>query len=242
MLHLLQQGEKLRPFICDTTKLLNEAYSKGESILLEGQLGALRDPDHGIFPYSTSSSTLAGFAAIGAGLPPYAISKINCVVKAYSSCVGTGPFVSELFGTQAEELRKRGGDAGEFGATTGRPRRVGWLDAVATRYGCMVQGATEVTLTNLDVLGYLDKIPVCVAYKLEDGTITDQFPVSEKLDKATPVIREFEGWKSDLSQARSFDELPEAAQQYVHYIESAVNVKIKYVSIGPNRTQLITKE
>ncbi|MCY9663083.1 adenylosuccinate synthase [Paenibacillus chondroitinus] len=236
---LLEQGEKLRPFVCDTTTMLHNAYVNGESILLEGQLGALRDPDHGIYPYSTSSSTLAGFAPVGAGLPPYAIKKVMAVVKSYSSCVGTGPFVSELDGIEADELRRLGGDAGEFGATTGRPRRVGWFDVVATRYGCMIQGATEVALTNLDVLGYLDTIPVCVGYELQDGTITADFPVSAKIDKAKPILQQHKGWKCDISKARSFDELPIAAQQYVAFIESAINVPIKYVSVGPRREQLI---
>lgn len=238
---LLGHAEKLRPFVCDTTIMLHQAYEKGERILLEGQLGALRDPDHGIYPYSTSSSTLAGFAPVGAGLPPYAISKVMAVVKAYSSCVGTGPFVSELNGTEADELRRLGGDAGEFGATTGRPRRVGWFDAVATRYGCMIQGATEVALTNLDVLGYLASIPVCVGYELEDGTITKDFPVTPKMEKAKPVLRQLKGWTCDISKARSFDELPIAAQQYVEFIESAIHVKIKYISVGPRREQLISR-
>lgn len=239
---LLEQAEKLRPFVCDSSALLHEAYTNGDTILLEGQLGALRDPDHGIYPFSTSSSTLAGFAPVGAGLPPYAITNIMAVTKAYSSCVGAGPFATELDGAEAEELRRRGGDAGEFGATTGRPRRVGWFDAVATRYGCRVQGATEVALTNLDVLGYLDEIPVCVGYELEDGTVTEQFPVSAKLDHAKPILKSLPGWKSDISGARSFDELPEAAQQYVLFIELLIRVKIAYVSVGPKREQLITRD
>ncbi|MDR9854167.1 adenylosuccinate synthase [Paenibacillus sp. VCA1] len=238
---LLEMGEKLRPYVVDTTQMLNEAYRSGASILLEGQLGALRDPDHGIYPFSTSSSTLAGFATVGAGLPAQAITDVVAVVKAYSSCVGAGPFVTELDGAEAEELRRRGGDAGEYGALTGRPRRVGWFDAVATRYGCMVQGATEIALTNLDVLGYLDQIPVCAAYELEDGTVTDQFPVTSMIDGAKPVLQYFEGWKCDISGARTFEELPEAARRYVEYIESAVQVKAKYVSVGPRRDQLISR-
>ncbi|SFJ44637.1 Adenylosuccinate synthetase [Paenibacillus sp. UNC496MF] len=241
MSDLLSQAEKLRPFVCNTTSMLHEAYNNGESILLEGQLGALRDPDHGIYPFSTSSSTLAGFAPVGAGLPPFAIMKVIAVVKSYSSCVGAGPFISELNAVDADELRRRGGDAGEYGATTGRPRRVGWFDAVATRYGCMVQGATEVALTNLDVLGYLNTIPVCTGYELQDGTITDQFPVSAKLHKAKPILHHFQGWKCDISNVRSFDELPETAKQYVEFIESAINVRITYVSIGPRRDQLIER-
>ncbi|OZB95189.1 adenylosuccinate synthase [Paenibacillus sp. XY044] len=239
---LLEQGEKLRPFVCDTTQMLNEAYRKGEGILLEGQLGALRDPDHGIYPFSTSSSTLAGFAPVGAGLPPYAISQVVTVVKGYSSCVGAGPFVTELAGEEAEELRRRGGDAGEYGVLTGRPRRVGWFDAVATRYGCMIQGATEIALTNLDVLGYLDQIPVCVGYQLADGTVTDRFPVSAKLDEAKPVLHHFKGWNCDITGIRSFEELPEAAKRYIDVIEVATRVKVKYVSVGPKRDQLISRD
>ncbi|OOC61302.1 adenylosuccinate synthase [Paenibacillus ihbetae] len=239
---ILNQAEKLRPFIRDTSRMLHDALAKGESILLEGQLGALRDPDHGIYPYSTSSSTLAGFAPVGAGLPTYAITNIIAVVKAYSSCVGAGPFVSEMDGPDAEELRRRGGDAGEYGVTTGRPRRVGWFDVAATRYGCMVQGANQVALTNLDVLGYLDQIPVCVGYKLQDGTITDQFPVSAQLDHVQPIFDYYPGWKCDISAAKSFDELPHNAQQYVDFVESAVNVKVTYVSVGPKREQLIARD
>jgi len=241
MYKILNQAEKLRPFIRDTSTMLHDAHANGESILLEGQLGALRDPDHGIYPYSTSSSTLAGFAPVGAGLPTYAITNIIAVVKAYSSCVGAGPFVSEVDGSDAEELRRRGGDAGEYGVTTGRPRRVGWFDVVATRYGCMVQGANQVALTNLDVLGYLDQIPVCVGYKLQDGTITDQFPVSAQLDHAEPIFDYYPGWKCDISAAKSFDELPRNAKRYVEFVESAVNVKVTYVSVGPKREQLITR-
>jgi len=239
---LKAQGEKLRPYVVDTTQMLNDAYRNGKTILLEGQLGALRDPDHGIYPFSTSSSTLAGFATVGAGLPASAIDSVVAVVKAYSSCVGAGPFVSELEGEEAEQLRRRGGDAGEYGALTGRPRRVGWFDAVATRYGCMVQGATEIALTNLDVLGYLDQIPVCVAYELQDGTVTDRFPVSAELEHAKPVIQTFEGWKSDISQARTFEELPEAARRYIAFIEASVQAKAKYISVGPRRDQLITRD
>lgn len=238
---LLEQAEKLRPYICDTTTMLHDAYRNGEAILLEGQLGALRDPDHGIYPFSTSSSTLSGFAPVGAGLPAYAIKKVMAVVKAYSSCVGAGPFVTELTGIEADELRRRGGDAGEYGAVTGRPRRVGWFDAVATRYGCLLQGATEIALTNLDVLGYLDQIPVCVGYELADGTVTDQFPVTAKLDSAKPLLQLLPGWSCDLSHVRSFDDLPEAAQQYVLFIEKAAQVQVTYISIGPRREQLMQR-
>lgn len=238
---LLEQAEMLRPYVCDTSKLLHDAYRNGETILLEGQLGALRDPDHGIYPFSTSSSTLAGFASVGAGLQPYAITRIIAVVKAYSSCVGAGPFVSELEGEDADELRNRGGDAGEFGATTGRPRRMGWFDAVATRYGCMLQGATEVALTNLDVLGYLEEIPVCAFYEIEGEIVKDSFPVTAKLESARPVLKRLPGWGCDISDVRKFEELPEAAQQYVHFVESSIGVKVGSVSVGPSREQLIMR-
>ncbi|RJE89683.1 adenylosuccinate synthase [Paenibacillus sp. 1011MAR3C5] len=236
---LLELGERLLPFVCDTTAMLQQAYKEQQSILLEGQLGALRDPDHGIYPYSTSSSTLAGYAPVGAGLPAYALTNVLAVVKAYSSCVGAGPFVSEIEGAEAEQLRLRGGDAGEFGVVTGRPRRVGWFDAVATRYGCMVQGATEVALTNLDVLGYLDSIPVCIGYQLNDGTMTKQFPVNAKLEGAKPVLKELPGWRCDISGAQAFHELPVEAQQYVQLIEEEIGVKISYLSTGPRREQLM---
>lgn len=239
MMRLREQADRLAPLICDTTSLLREAYMNGEPILLEGQLGALRDPDHGIYPFSTSSSTLAGYAPVGAGLPAYAITEVIAVIKAYSSCVGAGPFVSELEGEEADELRRRGGDAGEFGATTGRPRRMGWFDAVATRYGCMLQGATTAALTNLDVLGYLDEIPVCAAYELVDGSVTDRFPVTSALDGAKPVLRRLPGWKCDISHIRSFDDLPESAKAYVAFIESAAGEKISMISVGPRREQVI---
>ncbi|CAH1198911.1 Adenylosuccinate synthetase [Paenibacillus plantiphilus] len=241
MIKLIEQAESLAPFVCDTTELLQKAYREGESILLEGQLGALRDPDHGIYPFSTSSSTLAGFAPVGAGLPAYSVTNVIAVVKAYSSCVGAGPFVSELEGSEADELRRRGGDAGEYGATTGRPRRMGWFDAVATRYGCMIQGATEAVLTNLDVLGYLDEIPVCTAYQLADGTITDRFPVTPKLHTAQPLLTRLPGWKCDISQVKQFHALPQSAKQYIDYIESSIGVKIKTVSVGPRREQVIER-
>jgi adenylosuccinate synthase len=237
---LLDVAEKLKPFVCDTTVLLQEAWRNGESILVEGQLGALRDPDHGIYPYSTSSSTLAGFATVGAGLPPYAIDRVIAVTKAYSSCVGAGPFVTELFGSEAEELRRRGGDAGEYGATTGRPRRVGWFDAVATRYGCAVQGATEVALTNLDVLGYLDEIPLCTAYETETGR-TDHFPAGRLLETAKPVLERLPGWKTDISNARSFEELPAKAQAYVERIEELIGVPVRQISVGPRREQMFAR-
>jgi adenylosuccinate synthase len=235
---LLQDAEQIKPFVCNTTIMLHSALARGETILVEGQLGALRDPDHGIYPYSTSSSTLAAFAAIGAGLPPYAIQRIVGVVKAYSSCVGAGPFVSEIAGSEADELRKRGGDAGEYGVNTGRPRRMGWFDAVATRYGCMLQGATEVVLTNLDVLGYLTEIPVCTAYELDDQ-MTDDFPASVLLDRVKPIIERLPGWLSDISAIREFDKLPVQAQNYVSYVEQQIGVRIPCISVGPNREQMI---
>ncbi|MBD2848063.1 adenylosuccinate synthase [Paenibacillus sp. IB182496] len=238
--HLLRQAERLRPLVGDTTELLGAA-ARQAPVLLEGQLGALRDPDHGIYPYVTSSSTLAGYGTVGAGLPPGAISRVITVVKAYASCVGAGPFVSELSGEEADELRRRGGDAGEFGATTGRPRRVGWFDAVATRYGCAVQGATDTALTNLDVLGYLDAIPVCTAYRLADGTRTTQFPVTAALAGARPILDYLPGWQCDITGARRYDELPEAARHYVRFIEQATGRKVSFVSNGPHREQLIAR-
>jgi adenylosuccinate synthase len=215
---LLQQGEAIRPYLCDTTALLHDAMAAGKRILLEGQLGALRDPDHGIYPFSTSSSPLAGFATVGAGLPPTAIKQVVAVVKAYSSCVGAGPFVTEIAGAEAEELRRRGGDAGEYGATTGRPRRMGWFDAVATRYGCRLQGATEVALSLLDVLGYLEEIPLCTAYRV-DGAETTHFPLTATLEGATPVYESLPGWQCDISQVRTWSDLPAHAQAYVRRIE-----------------------
>lgn len=241
MAQLQEEAEQLAPYVANTTEILQEAYANGETILLEGQLGALRDPDHGIYPYSTSSSTLAGFAPVGAGLPAAAITNVIAVTKAYSSCVGAGPFVTELDGPVANELRTRGGDAGEFGATTGRPRRMGWFDAVATRYGCLMQGATEVVLTNLDVLGYLDEIPVCVAYELENGEITDKFPSTNKLYSAKPILKQLPGWKCDLSQTTEYEDLPEQAKRYIDFIESCIGTKIATVSVGPRREQVITR-
>lgn len=238
---LLELAEKLRPFVDDTTVLLHEAYESGKTILLEGQLGALRDPDHGIYPFTTSSSTLAGYASVGAGLPPYAIASVIAVVKAYSSCVGAGPFITELHGDEAETLRRLGGDSGEYGATTGRPRRVGWFDAVATRYGCRLQGATTIALTNIDVLGYLTEIPVCIGYQLPGSieAVTKHFPVSAKLDEARPVYRALPGWQSDISGARRLSELPAAARGYIAFVEETTGVKVGCVSVGPRREQTI---
>jgi len=237
---LLQQGAAIKPFLCDTTTLLHEAMSAGQQILLEGQLGALRDPDHGIYPYPTSSSPLAGFAAVGAGVPPYAIERVIAVAKAYSSCVGAGPFVTELTGQAAHELRERGGDTGEYGATTGRPRRMGWFDAVATRYGCRVQGATEVALTLLDVLSFLSEIPLCVAYTI-DGEETRRFPVPAQLEKAKPVWEVMPGWQCAIAEVRRFTQLPAPARAYVERVEELIEVPIRWISVGPRREAMIER-
>ena len=237
---LMEHAKRLAPYLCDTTTLLHNSLKDGKRVLAEGQLGALRDVDHGISPYTTSVSTLAGYASVGAGLPPSAIRRIVAVTKAYSSAVGEGPFVVGLEGAAADELRRRGGDAGEYGVVTGRPRRVGWFDAVATAYGCMLQGATEAALTNLDVLGYLDAIPVCTAYRIE-GRDTDRFPVTAKLGGAEPVYERLPGWKTDISGIRRYEDLPFAAQDYVLYIEKRIGVPIRWISVGPRREQLIDR-
>mgnify|MGYP006113372843 FL=1 len=229
---------RLIPYICDTTVLLHDAIKADKNILLEGQLGALRDPEHGIHPFTTSSSTLAGYACVGAGIPPYAIEKVIAVTKAYSSCVGAGPFVTELPGADGDELRELGGDAGEYGATTGRPRRVGWFDAVATKYGVRLQGATDVVLSLVDVLGYLDEIPICTAYDVNGETVTD-FPVGRALDVAKPVYETMPGWKSDVSEIREYEELPAAARDYVEKVESLIAAPITMISVGPSRDALI---
>jgi adenylosuccinate synthase len=238
--HIREMLDRVAPHVTDTTTLLLDALQAGKTILLEGQLGTLRDPDHGIYPYPTSSSPLAGFAAVGAGLPPWAITRILAVTKAYSSCVGAGPFVTELQGAEAEELRKRGGSAGEYGATTGRPRRVGWFDCVATLYGCKVQGATEAAITNLDVLSYRDAIPVCTAYRREGKTST-LFPVSRLLEKCAAVYEELPGWKTDITAARSFEDLPQRAKDYVLFIEKRIATPITWISVGPHRDQIIRR-
>lgn len=238
---LYQTAEPLLPYLTDTTTLLHNALRTGKRILLEGQLGALRDPDHGIYPYPTSSSPLAGFATVGAGIPPYAITEIVAVTKAYSSCVGAGPFVTELFGAEAEELRWRGGDAGEYGATTGRPRSVGWFDAVATRYGCMVQGATAVALTNLDVLSYLDEIPICTAYTINGRQRTD-FPITGELTGAIPQFVTLPGWCEDIRACSDYANLPTNAKRYVETVETQIGVPIRYISVGPERNALIARE
>ena len=236
-----EYAEMVRPFVCHSTTFLQEALAQDKNILLEGQLGSLKDTDHGIYPMVTSSNTLAGYGSVGAGLPPYAITDVVTVVKAYSSAVGAGPFVSEIFGDEAEELRNRGGDGGEYGATTGRPRRVGWFDAVATRYGCWMQGATEVVLTVLDPLGYLPEIPVCVAYEL-DGETTKAFPNTTELYKAKPVLEYLPGWQCDITGIRRFEELPAEAQNYVNTIEKLIGFPITMVSNGPGRDDIILRD
>lgn len=238
---LIEYREMITPYVADVSLFLHDALKEGKTVLLEGQLGTLKDPDHGIYPMVTSSSTLAAYGAIGAGLPPYEIKDIVTVVKAYSSAVGAGAFVSEIFGEEADELRKRGGDGGEFGATTGRPRRMGWFDAVATRYGCRLQGATEAALTVVDALGYLDEIPMCVGYEI-DGEVTNDFPVTYKLEKAKPVFKKFKGWKCDIRGIRNYDELPKECRDYIEAIEAEIGVPITMVSNGPKRHDIILRE
>jgi adenylosuccinate synthase len=235
---LMEYKAMVAPYVCDVSSYLYDAIRQGKQILLEGQLGSLKDPDHGIYPMVTSSSTLAAYGAIGAGIPPYEIQKITTVVKAYSSAVGAGAFVSEIFGEEADELRRRGGDKGEFGATTGRPRRVGWFDAVASRYGCRIQGATEVALTVLDVLGYLNELSICVGYEI-DGEIVKDFPVTWKLDRAKPVYRKLPGWKCDIRGIRRYEELPTECRAYIEAIEEEIGVPITMVSNGPGRDEII---
>ncbi len=238
---LHQYRDMAAPYVCDVSSFLDKALKEGKTVLLEGQLGTLKDPDHGIYPMVTSSSTLAAFGAIGAGLPPYEIKQIVTVCKAYSSAVGAGAFVSELFGEEAEELRRRGGDGGEYGATTGRPRRVGWFDCVASKYGCRLQGTTDVAFTVLDVLGYLDEIPVCVGYEI-DGQITTDFPVTSKLEKAKPVLEKLPGWKCDIKGIRKYEELPENCRHYIAFIEERIGYPITMVSNGPGRDDIIYRD
>lgn len=238
---LIEYREMITPYVADVSLFLHDALKEGKTVLLEGQLGTLKDPDHGIYPMVTSSSTLAAYGAIGAGIPPYEIKDIVTVVKAYSSAVGAGAFVSEIFGEEADELRKRGGDGGEFGATTGRPRRMGWFDAVASRYGCRLQGATEAALTVVDALGYLDEIPMCVGYEI-DGEVTKDFPVTYKLEKAKPVFKKFKGWKCDIRGIRNYDELPKECRDYIEAIEAEIGVPITMVSNGPKRHDIILRE
>ena len=235
---LHQYKEMVEPYVCDVSTYLWNAIKEGKEILLEGQLGTLKDPDHGIYPMVTSSSTLAAYGAIGAGIPPYEIKKIITVCKAYSSAVGAGAFVSEIFGDEADELRRRGGDGGEFGATTGRPRRMGWFDCVASKYGCRLQGATDVAFTVLDVLGYLDEIPVCVGYEI-DGEVTTEFPTTAKLEKAKPVLKTLPGWKCDIRGIKNYEDLPENCRKYVEFIEEQIGFPITMVSNGPGRDAII---
>ena len=238
---LHEYRDMIAPFVCDVSAFLDKALKEGKTILLEGQFGTMKDPDHGIYPMVTSSSTLAAYGAIGAGIPPYEIKQIVTVSKAYSSAVGAGAFVSEIFGDEADELRRRGGDGGEFGATTGRPRRMGWFDCVATKYGCRLQGATDVAFTVLDALGYLDEIPVCVGYEI-DGEVTTDFPVTYKLEKAKPVLKKLPGWKCDIRGIRKFEDLPENCRKYVEFIEEQIGFPITMVSNGPGREDIIYRE
>lgn len=235
---LHEYREMVKPFVCDTSAYLYQAIKEGKNILLEGQLGSLKDPDHGIYPMVTSSSTLAGYGAIGAGIPPYEIKKIVTVCKAYSSAVGAGAFVSEIFGEEADELRRRGGDGGEYGATTGRPRRMGWFDCVASKYGCRLQGTTDVAFTVLDVLGYLEEIPVCVGYEI-DGEVTTEFPTTALLEKAKPVLKVLPGWNCDIRGIKKYEDLPENCRKYVEFVEEQIGFPITMVSNGPGRDDII---
>ena len=235
---LHEYRDMVAPYVCDVASYLEQAIKDGKEILLEGQLGTLKDPDHGIYPMVTSSSTLAAYGAIGAGIAPYDIEKIIVVCKAYSSAVGAGAFVSEIFGEEADELRRRGGDGGEYGATTGRPRRMGWFDCVASKYGCRLQGATDVAFTVLDVLGYLDEIPVCVGYEI-DGEVTTDFPVTTKLEKAKPVLKTLPGWKCDIRGIKKYEDLPENCRKYIELIEEQIGYPITMVSNGPGRNDII---
>ena len=238
---LRKMRDEIALYVGDTFQFLRQAQTAGKRIMLEGQLGAMKDTDHGIYPMVTSSSTLAAFGAIGAGLPPYAITDVVTVVKAYSSAVGAGAFVSEIFGDEAEELRKRGGDGGEYGATTGRPRRVGWLDTVATKYGCRLQGATQVALTVIDPLGYLDEIPVCTGYEI-DGNVTDVFPNTTELEKAKPVLKKLPGWKCDITGIRKYEDLPQACRDYIDEVERLIGFPVTLVSNGPGRDDVIARK
>ena len=238
---LAEYRRMVEPYVCDTSAYLYQAIQNGKTILLEGQLGTLKDPDHGIYPMVTSSSTLAAYGAIGAGIPPYEIKKIVTVVKAYSSAVGAGAFVSEIFGEEADELRRRGGDGGEYGATTGRPRRMGWFDCVASKYGCRLQGTTDVAFTVLDVLGYLDEIPVCVGYEI-DGTVTTEFPTTCELEKAKPVLEVLPGWKCDIRGIKKYEDLPENCKKYVEFVEEKIGFPITMISNGPGRQDIIYRK
>ncbi len=241
---MLSYKEMIKPYVCDVSLYLDKAIKNGKTILLEGQLGTLKDCDHGIYPMVTSSSTLAAFGAVGAGIAPYEIKEIITVCKAYSSAVGAGAFVSEIFNDEADELRRRGGDGGEYGATTGRPRRMGWFDCVASKYGCRLQGTTDVAFTVLDVLGYLDEIPVCIGYEI-DGEVTTDFPTTYLLEKAKPVYTVLPGWKNQQEEIRGikeFDKLPENCQKYVNFIEEQIGYPITMISNGPGRDDIIYRK
>ena len=237
---LMEYKEMIAPYVCNVSAYLDKAIKEGKNILLEGQLGTLKDPDHGIYPMVTSSSTLAAYGAIGAGIPPYEIKKVVTVCKAYSSAVGAGAFVSEIFGDEAQELRVRGGDGGEFGATTGRPRRMGWFDCVASKYGCRLQGTTDVAFTVVDVLGYLDEIPVCTGYEI-DGKVTTEFPVTNQLEKAKPVLEVLPGWKCDIRGIKKYEDLPENCRKYIEFVEEHIGYPITMVSNGPGRDDIISR-
>lgn len=241
MEELKSYKEMVAPYVCDVSAFLWDAIQEGKNILLEGQLGSLKDPDHGIYPMVTSSSTLAAYGAIGAGIPPYEIKKIVTVVKAYSSAVGAGAFVSEIFGEEADELRRRGGDGGEYGATTGRPRRMGWFDCVASKYGCRIQGTTDVAFTVLDVLGYLEEIPVCTGYEI-DGKVTTDFPTTSQLEKAKPVLEVLPGWNSDIRGIKKYEDLPESCKKYVEFVEKHLGFPITMISNGPGRDDIIYRQ
>ena len=238
---LIEYRDMIAPFVGNVAEYLDRAIREGKTILLEGQLGTMKDPDHGIYPMVTSSSTLAAYGAIGAGIPPYAIEQIVVVNKAYSSAVGAGEFTSEIFGDEAQELRTRGGDGGEYGATTGRPRRVGWYDCVASKYGCRLQGATDVAFTVLDVLGYLDEIPVCVAYDI-DGEETTEFPVTHILKRAKPVWKKLPGWKCEIRGIKKYEDLHENCRNYIEFIEQQIGYPITMVSNGPGRDDIIYRK
>lgn len=231
---MVEQRELIAPYIGNAAEAVHKALAEGKEILLEGQLGTLKDTDFGIYPYVTSSNTLAGYGTVGAGIPPASLKSVIAVTKAYSSAVGGGVFVSEMFGEEAETLRRLGGDKGEYGATTGRPRRVGWFDAVATAYGCRMQGATEAVLTAVDVLGYLDEIKICVGYEI-DGTVTKEFPVSAKLCRAKPVYETLPGWKCSVKGETDYNAFPSQLKQYVEFIENFIGTPINMISTGPKR-------
>lgn len=238
---LMEYKKMVEPYVGDVSAFLCKALKEGKTVLLEGQLGTLKDTDHGIYPMVTSSNTIAAYGAVGAGVPPYEIKQIVTVVKAYSSSVGGGDFVSEIHGAEADELRNRGGDGGEFGATTGRPRRVGWFDCVASKYGCRLQGTTDVAFTVLDVLGYLDEIPVCVGYEI-DGEVTTDFPVTRRLAAAKAVWKKLPGWKSDIRGIRKYEELPENCRKYIEFVEEQIGYPITMISNGPAREDIIYRE